>query len=256
VTGGDHHQLAHVNLVEAFALLPQYQSGGFVRRCGSVMVAATGSPIAFFNEVLPVADDVDADELAEAVEVADAAGLSWMAHLRDGMDDRLAELLQRNGLEEVEDDYPAMMLSAMPACISVPSGVEVRRVSDATGFDIHLRTAAAMAGTDPDLVRTWLAPGVIDDLAAALFIGYLDGEPVATSMSVRTGDVVGVYNVGTAEPARRRGIGWAMTAAAILAGAEAGATLATLQSSPMAARMYEAHGFQRLFQYRLFHRPS
>ena len=97
-----------------------------------------------------------------------------------------------------------------------------------------------------------MGAGIINDPDVALFIGYLDGTPVSTSMSFRTGAVVGVYNVGTAAVARRRGIGWAMTAAAIVAGANAGATVATLQSSAMAASMYEAHGFRRLFQYRLF----
>ena len=104
----------------------------------------------------------------------------------------------------------------------------------------------------PDLYPTWLAQTIMDDPAWALFLGYADGMPVARSMSFHGDDVVGIYNVGTAEPARRRGYGWAMTLAAILAGANAGCTLATLQSSAMAMSIYEAHGFRPLYRYRAF----
>ena len=179
-----------------------------------------------------------------------------MAHLRDGVDDRLVDTVRRLGLVEDEDDYPAMVLTEMPVRVPLPSGVTVVRVTDAVDFDVHIGAAAAVAGVDAERCRTWLGAGIVDDPAVTLFIGYTNGTPVATSMSVRTGDVVGVYNVGTVPSDRRRGIGWAMTAAAVTAGAEMGATVAILQSSPMAASIYEAHGFRRLFQYRLFHQPN
>jgi ribosomal protein S18 acetylase RimI-like enzyme len=85
-----------------------------------------------------------------------------------------------------------------------------------------------------------------------LFVGYADGVPVAKSMGFRHADLVGVYNVGTAEEARRRGYGWAMTMAVLVAGAAAGCSTATLQSSAMGLPMYEKHGFRTVFRYRGF----
>ena len=109
----DQVRLVHVNLVRSFGVLPQHQSSGFVRVSRGVMVAATGSPVAFFNEVLPVDDDVEADAIIEAAAVADEAGLAWMLHLREGVDDDLVPTVHASGLEEVEG-YPAMVLSALP----------------------------------------------------------------------------------------------------------------------------------------------
>jgi hypothetical protein len=192
VAGSDYARQAHRKLVGAFAVLPPHQPAGFVRYCGGAMVAATGSPMAFFNQVLPVADDVSAVDLAEAVEAAIAANLSCMAHLRGGVDDGLGEVLRRAGLEETNQDYPAMVLTSLPDHAAAPVGVDVVRVRDATGFDAHLRTAAANAGADPDVFRTWLSPGILHDPAVALFVGYVEGTPVATSISIRTDDVVGV----------------------------------------------------------------
>ena len=251
----DQVQSVHSNLVRSFGVLPQYQSSGFVRVSRGVMVAATGSPVAFFNEVLPVDDDVAADAIVEAAAVADEVGLAWTLHLRQGVDDDLVPTVLDSGLDEVEG-YPAMVLSELPARVPHLAGLRVERIHDEPGFERFVDTAGSNAGLSAQLVETFLGAGIIAEPDVALLLGLLDGTPVATSISIRSGDVVGVYNVGTAEPARRRGVGWAMTAAAIVAGAEAGATRATLQSSPMAQSMYAAHGFRTLFHYRLFRRQK
>ena len=248
-------RLVHDNLVRSFGVLPHHQPGGFVSVNRGVMVAATGSPVALFNQVLLVDDDVDADAFVEAARVADGAGPFWMVHLRDGVDDHLLPTVQANGLEEVEG-YPAMVLTALPAAVPDVPGLEVHRIRTVAEFETFVETAGGNAGTNAELVETFLGRSIVEEPDVALLLGVRDGTPVATSISIRSGDVVGVYNVGTAEPARRRGIGWAMTAAAIVAGAEPGTTTATLQSSAMAQSMYADHGFRVLFRYRLFRRPS
>jgi hypothetical protein len=255
VDNSEQARLAHLNMVEAFALLPGYLPNGFVKRADGVVVAATGSPMAFFNEVLPVADRVEPVALVDAVQTLGQAGLAGFVHLRD-IDDALVPVLQDLGLEEEVEDYPAMVLTPMPAALDFPAGFEVARVTNPAEFDVHLRTAAVIAGIDPDLNATWLGPGIVDDPAAALFVGYAEGTPIATSMSIHTAHVNGIYNVGVSEAARRRGYGWAMTLAAIMAGVQAGCTIATLQSSPMGYPLYAAHGFRTLFNYRRFRCPA
>src|SRR5206468_832400 len=98
-------------------------------------------------------------------------------------------------------------------------------------FEEFVRSGAVLWGVSPDGYATWLSQTIVEDPAWALFMGYEDGAPVTNSMSFHADGVVGVYNVGTAVPARRRGYGWAITRAAIMAGANAGCTIATLQSS-------------------------
>ena len=177
--------------------------------------------------------------------------------MREGIDDPLLPVVDDLGLKENQDGrLPAMVLTDMPTALEVLHGFRVKRVVDGVSFDYHLRTAAANARADPELTATWLGPGVVDDPAVALFVGYADGKPVATSISVRTGDVVGIYNVNTIVAARRRGYGWAMTLAAAMFGAEGGCSIATLQSSAMGLPMYEAHGFRTVFRYRYFQDPT
>jgi ribosomal protein S18 acetylase RimI-like enzyme len=244
--------LAHRNMVEAFSSLAQHQPSCLLWRAGGVVVAATGSPIALFNEILPVEDDVDAGALIEAVEEVQGAGLSFLVQLREGVDDRLLPVTDDLGLEEDADvSWPAMILTDMPTALVLPHGLRVAQVADQGDFEEFVRSSAR-----PDLSATWLAPAIMDDPAWALFLGYAEDMPVARSMSFHGDGVVGVYNVGTAEPVRRRGYGWAMTLAAILAGANARCTLATLQSSAMAMSIYQAHGFRPLYRYRAFRRQA
>jgi ribosomal protein S18 acetylase RimI-like enzyme len=239
---------AHLNMVEAFASLAGQQAGGFLRRAGGVVVAATGSPIALFNEVLPVGDDVEAGALVEAVAAVQSAGMAFLVQLRGGVDDGLLSAVHELGLEEDPDvSWPAMILTEMPTAAVGPERLRIVRVASQADFDEFVRSGVRL-----DLYPTWLSRAILDDPRWALFLGYEDGVPVARSMSFRADDVVGVYNVGTAEHARRRGYGWAITLAAIRAGAIAGCTLATLQSSAMARSIYEAHAFRALYRYRAF----
>ena len=68
------------------------------------------------------------------------------------------------------------------------------------------------------------------------------------------GGAAGIYNVTTVEAARGRGIGAAMTVAAVRHGADLGLDLATLQASTMGRPVYERLGFEfvcDLLPYRL-----
>jgi predicted GNAT family acetyltransferase len=56
----------------------------------------------------------------------------------------------------------------------------------------------------------------------------------------------GIYNVGTLERARRRGLGTALTTLQAHDALTRGCQTASLQSTPMAERVYAAVGFRDL----------
>jgi GNAT superfamily N-acetyltransferase len=62
--------------------------------------------------------------------------------------------------------------------------------------------------------------------------------------TIRTGDVSGVYAVGTLAGARRRGVGTAATWAAVAAGRTWGCGTIVLQASETAFSSYEKMGFR------------
>jgi GNAT superfamily N-acetyltransferase len=85
-----------------------------------------------------------------------------------------------------------------------------------------------------------------DHAAFHLLAARVDGEMVAAALAYDFGDDCGIYNVGTVEKARRRGLGTALTTAQVYAARARGCRTASLQSTPMAERVYAAVGFRDL----------
>lgn len=94
-----------------------------------------------------------------------------------------------------------------------------------------------------------VAPGslhpatVLDDPAMLMFLGRVDGRPVAAAMGYRTEDVVGVFGVTTVASARGRGYGSALTRAAMAT--ETGLP-SILAPSEEGASMYRRLGFEQV----------
>jgi ribosomal protein S18 acetylase RimI-like enzyme len=79
-----------------------------------------------------------------------------------------------------------------------------------------------------------------------------DDRIVGTSALLAHAGVAGVYTVTVAEAYRRRGIGTAVTAAALAAGRARGLTVGTLQATSSAGRrVYERMGFRTVGTYRM-----
>jgi ribosomal protein S18 acetylase RimI-like enzyme len=93
----------------------------------------------------------------------------------------------------------------------------------------------------PDGLLAGVGDGTYDVL-----IGKLDGTAVAAALAYDHDGDCGIYNVGTVPHARRRGIATDLTALAVQRARERGCTTASLQSTPMAERVYAAVGFRDL----------
>jgi ribosomal protein S18 acetylase RimI-like enzyme len=92
-------------------------------------------------------------------------------------------------------------------------------------------------------------PGLLagaDPAEFHLLTAGLEGAAVATAMAFDHDGDCGIYNVSTLPVARRRGLGTALTVAHLHDAAARGARTASLQSSPMAERVYAAAGFRGL----------
>jgi ribosomal protein S18 acetylase RimI-like enzyme len=100
----------------------------------------------------------------------------------------------------------------------------------------HLRSL----GLPPALLAN-VDPGAFHVLAA-----WLDREAVATGFAFDHDGDAGIYNVSTFERARRRGLGTALTRGLLHAATRRGCVTVSLQSTPMAERVYAAVGFRDL----------
>jgi ribosomal protein S18 acetylase RimI-like enzyme len=85
-----------------------------------------------------------------------------------------------------------------------------------------------------------------DPAAFHVLVARLGDENVATAMAFDHHGDCGIYNVGTLEHARRRGLGKALTALHVHDARARGCQTASLQSTEMAERIYAAVGFRDL----------
>ena len=203
-------------------------AGASVQRLAGVSAAVfpRGPERAVFNNaVLERAEGIEAMERA----YAEAGVEQFAAWVHEG-DAGVRAAIGRRGYVVVE----ATRAMAMPLDGVVgPSGdAEVGRA----GWAEYLRVAdlpdGLLAGVDPD--------------AFHVVTGRLDGEVVAAGISYDHDGDCGVYNVVTRAHARRRGIGTAVTAALVRDARERGCETASLQSTPVAERLYTAVGFRDL----------
>jgi ribosomal protein S18 acetylase RimI-like enzyme len=82
-----------------------------------------------------------------------------------------------------------------------------------------------------------------------LIAARVDGASVAAAMAFDHDGDCGIYNVGTLEAFRRRGLGTALTALHLHDAAARGCRTASVQSTPMAEGVYRAVGFRDLGRY-------
>jgi ribosomal protein S18 acetylase RimI-like enzyme len=129
---------------------------------------------------------------------------------------------------------------------------EVTRAMGMTLDDIRLPCPDLELGPADWSEHLYLAGvprGLLSDADPSAFhvlVASLGGENMSTAIAFDFAGDCGIYNVGTLEPARRRGLATALTARHLHDARARGCRTASLQSTAMAERVYAAAGFRDL----------
>lgn len=247
------------DLVSAWWLLAEYTDAER-HDDGSLRWFHTGVADMHLNGVLStsladLAADAVIDDMLAMLRSRGAPYAWWVMPSASPSD--LAARLTARGLVD-DGAWPGMAVST-DALVEPPpvEGLEIRRISTRDDFDAYLGVFAPILSPSPAftelLAQATERIGFGEDVPEEHFLGVLHGEPVATTSLVTAGGVAGIYNVTTVEAARGRGIGAAITAAAVRHGAARGFPIATLQASTTGRPVYERLGFEfvcDLFPYR------
>lgn len=169
----------------------------------------------------------------------------------------LGEHLQRHGLTHGEDE-PAMgvALAHLPSALPELEGVTIERVRDRATMELWARASCAGFEMPDSIAEPLVAASSRDDLGddagRAYYLAWLHGEPVATSALAPQAGVAGIFAVSTVTASRRRGIGAAVTLAALLDGRDRGFHIGVLQASEMGYSVYASLGFTEQFRYHVY----
>ena len=171
-------------------------------------------------------------------------------------------------IDGMEQRYAAAGIDRYSAWVH-DSETELARALEARGYRLDETNRAMgmdLAGLAPptashDLVpMTWDTYVDVFELPAELLrrtdqrcrlrlVGArIDGQLVASAAAFDHRTDCGIFNVGTLEASRRRGLGAAVTARQLHDARRRGCRTASLQATPMAERLYAALGFRDLGQ--------
>ena len=172
--------------------------------------------------------------------------LWWSLPGRDSSD--LGRDLVSKGLEP-EGDTPGMALDLRQPRTPPPAPKELRITTVVNSADLERFGRTLNEGdfqAPPEIAKE--IPGLFplerEDPRMKLFLGCVEGRPVATSLRFLEAGVVGIYGVSTIPDARHQGIGAAMTYAACEEGRRAGFRDAVLVATAMGAPVYRRLGFE------------
>jgi GNAT superfamily N-acetyltransferase len=247
---------ADENYYAAFRRLATSSDDGEVVEGGGLLLIRTGVPVSRFNVAFVTRRLAEPRAVIDrAIAYFDGHRLPFVVRLRAGVDDRAERAAEAAGLP-FRDTVPGMVMTDVSRAPAQPSGLEVRPVHDPLTLDDHLAILSASFDMPIDLARRLLNESLLSVPDTELFVGYVDGAPVASSALITSDRVAGVWNVGCIPSHRKRGLGEAMTWHAVRRGAEIGCIMANLQASEMGQPIYGRMGFEVVAGYRTFVRDG
>ncbi|MEU5960238.1 GNAT family N-acetyltransferase [Micromonospora parva] len=206
-------------------------------------------PHAPLNGVLRVAGRTPHDALTEARQRLHGVPRIWW--VGPDSDTGTADGLISLGAVEVAR-MPIMTAEIGEAAdVPTPAGIHIAETADLAAF---VPAYARVSGIRADGVAATIEreKAFTGDGTVLRLAGHLDdGRVVATAVAWISHGLVTLYFVGTQPEQRRRGIGAAMTRAALDLAAERGVRTAALTSSAVGESVYRSLGFRPVGEFRL-----
>ena len=242
--------LSDDNLLESVREHARWQKPcEFVEEDGLILVAGPNAfPVAYRNCVVRTDPRVaPKDLLARAREFFGSRKRGFTVIARDSRDEDLASFLPAAGLKPT-GDLPCMSIESPVAETRAADDIfverfrEVRHVLDAVEINAEAYEAIKLPAAEARIFfghpNELLSPRVEG------YVAYRGTQPASTALTLFSGDGAGVYWVGTAVAAQRRGLGEICTRLATNAGFARGAKVVTLQASPFGEPIYRRLGYK------------
>lgn len=205
---------------------------------GCVYGIATDVPLTFFNGI--ATSQLDRDDVPRVIAQFEGRPFRWWISPSARPVDLDAVLLE-HGLRHAFDSTGMAADLTTLRDVATPRELTIERVSDLSAWIDVFLPGFHKPAEERD---AWLGAYARCGDEWVHFVGRVNGVPIATTSLLLDGDLAGVYHVVTLPDHRGRGIGAAMTHAAMRVARDAGARTAVLQASEMGEGVYRSVGFE------------
>lgn len=214
---------------------------------GRVFGVLTDVPINFFSGI--AMSDLSEAEVGPVLDTLRGRAFRWWIS-PSTRPANLAGILAGHGLRHTYDAAGMVAdLAVVDFAAPLPNGLTIQRVTNLDDWTLVFMEGFRRSAHE---VTIWPTAYAQCEDVWVHFVGFLDGAPVATTSLLLCGDLAGVYHVATLPAARGRGVGRAITVAALEHAKQTGATHAALQASEMGYGVYQAIGFAEVCQLTLY----
>lgn len=239
------------NFAHSLSLFASTSKGGEVLETQEFVLVNNKVPVAEFNQAyLKRPDYKVARALDRTIDHYARCKLPFTLHARKGSAELVEELLVRGFTPRPE--LPCLELDASALLPHPAPGLRVRNVADSRTLVDFQRVAFESFGYPLATASAALTEALVAMPHVTFFVGYLDERPVCSSGLIFTGDVAGIYWVGTLAPQRKLGLGAAITVHAAEEARLRGLSRVCLQASQLGAPVYRRLGFREQHAYLRF----
>lgn len=245
----EHNELVALereNFVACYRALAEAATGGSVRDDTGSFAFVTGLSLPMFNGCI-LTDPSRTSGLKAALSWLADHDLPYTLWVPGTVPTEVDALAAEHGLVREPQPLPGMVLRPEAGIPALPPGLVIDSVDTGGGDDFARVVVGVGLGEKTAAQLTsasFLARPDVD-----LFVGYLNGAPVGTSVAVSSTGAGGIVNVLTLEEARGQGVGTALTWAAVQAGVARGHDTVVLQATPMGLPIYRSMGFEVVVEY-------
>ncbi len=143
----------------------------------------------------------------------------------------------------------ALVMDELRADAPPVPGLTIRRAGSVADMQAFMQ-AWGLGYEEPEFVLEAFADFLryLPADTAFSYVGWQDGQPVATCQTVFHAGVAGIYSVATVPQARRQGIGTQIVLAALRDAQALGYKVSILHSSKMGLGVYRALGYREYFK--------
>jgi ribosomal protein S18 acetylase RimI-like enzyme len=249
------------NLRESFRALASDRPAGDIREIAGVSIASAGTSFQMFNAAFlscPVGSSEDLERrIATAKVHFRARGLTWSFWVCEDLlplkaRKRMERLFESAGLR-LTVQLPGMLAERLLPPRRVLPEIEVRRVTDEPTRQAFCDIGCTCFHVPLNWFREIFLRRQLWDGDFVGYVGYSNGEPVATAATVIAADAVGVYNVATLPAHRRRGHGEAVVRHALeQARQQSGCERTILQATQHGLALYLSMGYKTVTSVRVY----